>query len=186
LICVNPLPVPGFYWNPDSPSILDPTVQIINTAENSIFYQYNFGGLGTSFDEQPEFSFPETESEMTYTICQIVTSVDGCKDTLCQDVFVHEEVIFYVPNVFTPDGDPHNQSFKPVITSGIDMYNYHLTIFNRWGGIVFESFNYEFGWDGTYGGQGLVEDGVYVWQIEFGEKLTDKRQNHRGHVTVLK
>ena len=186
LVCINPLPTPGFYWNPDSPSILDPTIQVINTADNAVFWEYNFAGLGASFDPQPEFVFPETATEMTYSVCQKVTSVDGCIATLCQDVFVHEEIIFYVPNIFTPDGDEHNQTFKPVVTSGVDMFNYHLTVFNRWGEIVFESFNYDFGWDGTYGDQGLVADGVYVWQIEFGEKLTDKRQNHRGHVTVLK
>ncbi|MBK8924520.1 MAG: gliding motility-associated C-terminal domain-containing protein [Crocinitomicaceae bacterium] len=186
LVCISSLPIPGFYWNPDSPSILDPTITIVNTAENTEFYMYNFGGVGTSLEEQPTFTFPSTGEEETYEVCQYVTSPDGCMDTLCQEVFVHEEIIFYVPNVFTPDGDPHNQTFKPVITSGIDMYNYHLTIFNRWGEIVFESYNYEFGWDGTYGDQGLVEDGVYIWQIEFGEKLSDKRQKHRGHVTVLK
>jgi large repetitive protein len=185
-VCINPPPTPGFYWNPDSPSVLDPTITIVNTADNAEFYVYDFGGLGTSIEEQPTFTFPETFNEITYTVCQQVTSVDGCIAELCQNVFVHEEIIFYVPNVFTPDGDLHNQTFMPVITSGIDMYNYHLTIFNRWGEIVFESYNYDFGWDGTYGDQGLVEDGVYVWQIEFGEKLTDKRQVHRGHVTVLK
>jgi gliding motility-associated-like protein len=186
LVCINPLPEAGFYWSPHSPSVLDPTITIINYAENTEFYEYNFGGVGVSFEEAPTFTFPSTDEEATYLVCQYVTSADGCKDTLCQEIIVHEEVIFYVPNVFTPDGDPHNQTFKPVITTGIDMYNYHLTVFNRWGEIVFESYNYEFGWDGTYGDQGLVEDGVYVWQIEFGEKLTDKRQTHRGHVTVLK
>ena len=186
LVCISGLPTPGFYWNPDSPSILDPVISIVNTSENAVFYEYNFGGLGTSFEEEPEFVFPETENEATYVVCQHVTSQDGCLAHLCQNVFVHEEIIFYVPNVFTPDGDLHNQTFKPEMTSGIDMYNYHLTIFNRWGEIVFESYNYEYGWDGTYADYGLVEDGVYVWQIEFGEKLTDKRQNHRGHVTVLK
>ncbi|MBI3133202.1 MAG: gliding motility-associated C-terminal domain-containing protein [Bacteroidetes bacterium] len=186
LVCINPLPVPGFYWNPDAPSVLDPTIQIMNTAENTEFYTYNFGGMGTSFEEEPSFTFPETGEEATYEICQYVVSPDGCMDTLCQDILIQEEIIFYVPNVFTPDGDPNNQTFKPVVTSGVDMYNYHLTIFNRWGEVVFESFNYDFGWSGTYGDQGLVEDGVYIWQIEFGEKYTDKRQTHRGHVTVLK
>lgn len=186
LVCINPLPVPGFFWNPDAPSVLDPTIQIVNTADNAAFYMYNFGGFGTSIEEEPTFTFPSTGEEATYEICQYVISPDGCKDTLCQDILIQEEIIFYVPNVFTPDGDPHNQTFKPVVTSGIDMYNYHLTIFNRWGETVFESFNYDFGWDGTYGSQGLVEDGVYIWQIQFGEKYSDKRQTHRGHVTVLK
>ena len=30
------------------------------------------------------------------------------------------------------------------------------------------------------------DDGVYVWQIEFGDNRSDKRHKHRGHVTVLK
>jgi gliding motility-associated-like protein len=186
LVCVFELPVPGFYWNPDAPSILDPSIQVVNTSENTEFIMYNFGGMGTSIDPQPSFTFPMTGQEETYEICQYVTSPDGCLDTLCQDILIQEEVIFYVPNVFTPDGDPHNQTFKPIISAGIDMYNYHLTIFNRWGEVIFESFNYDFGWDGTYGDQGLVQDGVYIWQIEYGEKYTDKRKTHRGHVTVLK
>lgn len=186
LVCIYPLPEAGFYWAPHSPSVMDPTITIIDYSSGAAFYEYNFGGVGVSFDAEPTFTFPETLVETTYLVCQYVTSADGCLDTMCQEIIVHEEIIFYVPNVFTPDGDPNNQTFKPVITTGIDMYNYHLTIFNRWGEIVFESYNYDFGWDGTFGDQGLVEDGVYIWQIEFGEKLTDKRQTHRGHVTVLK
>ncbi|MBI3134765.1 MAG: gliding motility-associated C-terminal domain-containing protein [Bacteroidetes bacterium] len=185
-VCVNPNPVAGFYWTPNDPTTLEPTINIVDISSGAVFYQYNFGGVGTSLEQNPEFTFPVVNEETVYNVCQIVTSVDGCTDTLCQDVTIYEEIFFYIPNVFTPDGDPNNQTFKPVITSGIDMYEYHLTIFNRWGEIVFESFNYDFGWDGTYGDQGLVEDGVYVWQIEFGEKLSDKKQKHRGHVTVLK
>ena len=91
-----------------------------------------------------------------------------------------------MPNTFTPDGDDYNDEFKPIMTAGYDIYDYHLTIFNRWGEIVFESYNAAYGWDGTYGGQGIVEDGTYVWQIEFGETMSDKRHKHRGHVTILK
>jgi len=185
-VVVNDNPIAGFYWNPNSPSTLDPTITVVDISSGAVSYNYNFAGLGTSIDQNPTFTFPETESETTYNVCQTVVSVDGCVDVACIDVFVHEELIFYVPNVFTPDGDGHNQTFKPQMTSGVDMFDYHLTIFNRWGEVVFESFNLEFGWDGTYAGQGLVEDGVYVWQIEFGEKVTDKKQKIRGHVTVLK
>lgn len=185
-VVVNDNPVAGFYWNPDSPSTLDPTITIVDISSGAVSYSYNFAGLGTSIEQNPTFTFPETESETTYNICQTVVNVYGCVDVACADVFIHEELIFYVPNVFTPDGDGHNATFKPEMTSGVDMFDYHLTIFNRWGEVVFESFNYEFGWDGTYGSEGLVQDGVYVWQIEFGEKQTDKKRKFRGHVTVLK
>ena len=40
-------------------------------------------------------------------------------------------------------------------------YDYHMTIFNRWGEILFESYNFETGWDGHFGDGGLVKDGVY-------------------------
>lgn len=185
-VTVNPNPTPGFYWTPNDPTTLDPTIQIVDISSGGVFYQYNFGGMGTSLDQNPSFTFPEVTEETVYEVCQTVVSDLGCPATVCADVTIYEEIIFYVPNVFTPDGDPHNQTFKPIIASGVDMYDYHLTIFNRWGEVVFESFNYDFGWDGTYGDRGLVEDGVYVWQIEFGEKISDKKQKHRGHVTVLK
>ena len=88
---------------------------------------------------------------------------------------------FYVPNAFTPDGDYANQTFQPVFTSGYDPYDYHLQIFNRWGEIVFESYNAARGWDGHYGDGGLVDDGVYVWVIEFKDALSDKRYKNTGH-----
>ena len=178
-------PTPGFYVNPNSPSILDPTVSIVNTSQGGDTYSYTFDGYGTSTQEEPTITFPISE-EATVTICQTVYSIEGCPATICLPVEIHEEIIFYIPNIFTPDGDLFNETFAPVFTSGIDIYEFHLTIFNRWGEIVFESFNKEEGWDGHYGDGGLVKDGTYIWQVEFGEKLSDKRQTHRGHVTVLK
>ena len=86
----------------------------------------------------------------------------------------------------TPDGDLFNETFQPVFTAGYDKYDYHLTIFNRWGEIVFESYDADKGWNGAYGDGGLVQDGVYIWQIEFAETMSDKLHVHRGHVTVLK
>lgn len=94
-------------------------------------------------------------------------------------------MIFYVPNAFTPDGDIHNNTFLPVFTSGYDPYDYHLIIFNRWGEIIFESFNSEIGWDGTYSDH-LAEDGVYIWKIVFKENKTDKKHQEIGHVTLLR
>ena len=67
-----------------------------------------------------------------------------------------------------------------------DPFDFHLMIFNRWGELIFESYNAEIGWDGTYSDQGLVQDGVYVWNIDFKETMSDKRHTHYGHVTVLK
>jgi gliding motility-associated-like protein len=95
------------------------------------------------------------------------------------------EPTYYVPNTFTPDGDKFNNTFLPVFTSGFDPYDYKLLIFNRWGEVLFESNNAAVGWDGTYGGQ-MMQDGVYIYQIEFKEEFTDYRHVLRGHVNLLR
>ena len=61
-----------------------------------------------------------------------------------------------------------------------------MMIFNRWGEVVFETYDASQGWDGTYGNFGYVKDGTYVWTIEFQETMSDKRHYHQGHVNILR
>lgn len=96
-----------------------------------------------------------------------------------------EDLIYYVPNAFTPDNDDYNQTFTPQFTSGIDIYNFHLMIFNRWGELLFESFNPSKGWNGNYGGI-PCQDGVYTWKVDFGVVGTDERISDHGHVVLIR
>jgi gliding motility-associated-like protein len=92
-----------------------------------------------------------------------------------------------VPNSFTPDGDQFNQVFVPIFSSAVDQSSYHLSIFDRWGELIFESFDLQVGWDGTYKvNQGMVQDGMYIWKIDFKLKKNDDRRLVTGHVNVLK
>jgi gliding motility-associated-like protein len=121
----------------------------------------------------------------------VAYSASGCTDTAWAVVTIEEELIFYVPNTFTPDDDNYNQTFEPVFTSGFDPYDYHLTIFNRWGEVVFESYNHEIGWDGTYGGVNggqifSCQDGTYTWKIEFKVRTNDERKAVVGHVNLIR
>ncbi|MDY0104527.1 MAG: gliding motility-associated C-terminal domain-containing protein, partial [Lentimicrobium sp.] len=71
-----------------------------------------------------------------------------------------------VPNAFTPDnGDELNDEFKPIIT-GWEPGKYYMQVFNRWGELLFETNDYNEGWDGTYKGQ-LVAPGLYSYIIVF-------------------
>jgi gliding motility-associated-like protein len=98
---------------------------------------------------------------------------------------IEEEVLVFVPNSFTPDGDEFNNIFLPLISGNFDTYAYTLLIFNRWGGIVFESRNAEIGWDGTYGGL-YAPDGVYTWLIKLKTKSTDRVSEYTGHVVLMR
>ena len=98
---------------------------------------------------------------------------------------MEEDLIFYVPNTFTPDGNDYNEVFKPVMTSGYDPYKYTLYVFDRWGEILFESHNAQVGWDGTFQGQ-MVQDGTYVWKIIIHDPKTDEKKEFYGHVNLLR
>jgi gliding motility-associated-like protein len=76
-------------------------------------------------------------------------SPNGCIDSASIAIVYEEEVIFYVPNCFTPDGDMYNQTFQPVFTSGFDPFNFSLTIYNRWGQPVYDTTYYNNEWGGT-------------------------------------
>jgi gliding motility-associated-like protein len=185
-VTVTENPVAEFTF---SPQIIDVDMTVVDFANNSEFadaYTWNFGDESPTVNTiNPSYTYPQVPGE--YLVTLIATNSGGvCADTMQQLIIIQDVILFYVPNVFTPDHDEFNEGFHPVFTSGFDPFDYHLMIFNRWGEVVFESYDAEKGWDGTYSDQGLVQDGVYVWQIEFKETMSDKRHTHRGHVTVLK
>jgi gliding motility-associated-like protein len=157
-----------------------------NTSTGAVSYQWNFGdGSAVTNAFEPTHIFPDEESS-AYVIELIAYSeVYGCSDTAWVAINVVEEVIFYVPNTFTPDGDSYNEYFKAIFSSGYDPYDFTLLIFDRWGEIIWESHNADIGWDGTYGGE-VVSDGTYVWKIEFKTSATDERRMITGHVNVIK
>lgn len=96
-----------------------------------------------------------------------------------------ENLIYYIPNAFTPDGDDYNQKFTPVFTSGVDIYNYYFVIYNRWGETIFESYDSTKGWNGNYGGI-PCQDGIYTWKVEFGVIGNDERLIETGHVVLIR
>jgi gliding motility-associated-like protein len=184
-VCVVPDPIADFYTDPEELSTEQWTANMVNTSVNGTGYQWTFGdGSSTSTAVAPSHDYPNAQSG-SYEIQLIATSADGCTDTTTRVITLKEDLIFYVPNSFTPDNDAFNPSFKPVFTTGYDPYHYTLYIFNRWGEILFESHNTEVGWDGTYGGK-LVEDGVYIWKINVKRRDSDEKVERVGHVSVLK
>jgi len=96
-----------------------------------------------------------------------------------------EELTYYIPNSFTPDGDEFNQMWGPIFTSGFDPFDFHLVVFNRWGEVIWESYNYMAKWDGSYNGK-MCQEGIYTWVVDFGDNETDARYTDYGHVTILK
>ncbi|MDA0681891.1 MAG: gliding motility-associated C-terminal domain-containing protein [Bacteroidetes bacterium] len=71
----------------------------------------------------------------------------------------------YIPNTFTPNGDDHNEVFKPM-TYFVSEEGYSFSIYNRAGEKIFETDNPQKGWDGSYKGA-QVQNGNYVYHLQF-------------------
>jgi gliding motility-associated-like protein len=189
LICVEAPPNAAFSPSANQVSNLDTEVNFINNTTGASNYVWSFGDdSGTSTEINPSHTYP-TDPVGQYEVMLIAYSPFGCTDTAYSTIQIYEELIFYVPNTFTPDSDKFNPVFLPVFTAGFDPYDYNLIIFNRWGEIIFESNNAEVGWDGSYGKNGEIEmcqDGTYTWKIEFKVTRWDERRMAIGHVNLIR
>ncbi|RBL89675.1 T9SS type B sorting domain-containing protein [Chitinophaga flava] len=76
----------------------------------------------------------------------------------------------YVPTAFSPNGDGRNDVFRCRVND--DITAYHLTVYNRWGAVVFSSTDPQQAWDGD-----LQPAGSYVWVLTYTDsKLQARRQ----------
>jgi len=184
-VYVEETPIAAFSTSTTELSTIQAIVDFTNNSIGAVDYQWDFGdGSAYSTAVDPTHNYPE-DGGGAYVVELIAYSPLGCVDTAWTTISVTEELIYYVPNSFTPDGDAYNEFFKPVFTSGFDPFDFTLLIFNRWGEVIWESHDATVGWDGTYGGS-LVQDGVYTWTIEFKTSENDERIKVNGHVNLLR
>lgn len=86
----------------------------------------------------------------------------------------------YAPNVFSPNDDGVNDRWRPV--SRCPLQDYELLIFNRWGGLVFQSKDPSEGWSGRD-----LPAGVYPFLIRYRTLHGDPgERREQGMVTLVR
>jgi gliding motility-associated-like protein len=115
-----------------------------------------------------------------------VTDSVGCtySDTINVDI-AKCECHVYVPSAFTPNNDGKNEIFNPVFYCDMDLYR--LTIFNRWGQLIYISDDNLSGWNGKINGK-QVATGVYIYRMEYVPLLKNKPQQtivKSGSISVI-
>jgi gliding motility-associated-like protein len=185
LVCVAANPIADF--TVENPNLLvdDPTAVFINQSVGAQTFDWNFGDGSTSTSVNPIHDFEDIGE---YYVTMYATNEFGCVDSANFTITINEELVFYVPNSFTPNGDGTNEEFLPVINDVIDESTFKFQIFNRWGELLFESQNKDYGWDGTYGlTTGIkCQDGSYTWKIYFKLKKEESYRVYAGHVNLLR
>jgi gliding motility-associated-like protein len=176
-------PLADFDVIPEILSITNPEIRINNKSIGGNYHFWNFGTGDVSFDFEPKYSFPDTG---LYSILYILTADNHCTDTLIKTVDVSPDVNLFFPNAFTPNGDGINDEFYPKGSFLRYMVGYRLTVWDRWGGMVFETEDPRASWNGKKFNSGdVLPQGVYVYNYSFrtarGKIIAD-----RGFVTLIK
>ena len=152
------------------------TCQYTNDVfEYRIYYAAN---QNASFDAiQTLFGATDTtyEHDLVFTLegCYYVTAIDSVgNESLASNIICKENCPDYsLPNVFTPNNDGANDVFGPFPYRFVDRIE--MQIFNRWGGLVFETTDPEINWDGTNLSGKEVAEGVYYYQCKVYELVSD-------------
>jgi gliding motility-associated-like protein len=147
------------------------------TGDNSPFI-WNFGNGTTSYDNEVTVNFLGAQA---WTGTLTIFSPEGCSESITEEFTAVGEL--FVPNCFTPDNDGVNDFF---FVKGHDLRYFELTIFNRYGEVVFKTYDMNEPWDGSHQGREFyVPNGVYNFQL----MAIGNRENiieRKGRITVFR
>jgi gliding motility-associated-like protein len=109
---------------------------------------------------------------------------NGCVGEPDSVLVLINQVDLVLPNAFTPNGDGLNDVFR--VTNAVLYPVFELSVFNRWGEVIYRSDDIRSGWDGTYRGK-EQESGVYIWLIRFRKgSVSGEEVTLTGNVTLLR
>lgn len=161
---------------PDPVDADAPTVDLSGSGSgNIISWWWDLGGATppTSDSQQVSADFPHEPG--SYPVVLVVTGSNGCTDTVYSMVRVVHEGMIGMPNVFSPNGDGQNESFKPMEDNGAMGL---LEIYNRWGQRIFSTRSLAQGWNGRG-----APAGTYFYIVTPDRLGSDKIT---GYVTLIR
>lgn len=185
-IAIGDFPSANFTWTPNNIPMFNPTATLLDLSSQDVVdwsWTIESGTPPNSNLQNPSVTFP-LGVEAEYLVNLVVTNDFGCAAEYSNYVPVISDIVIFAPNTFTPDNDSYNEVWR-VYMQGIDIYNFNLLIFNRWGQIVWESNDIDVPWDGTYNGQ-PVPEGTYVWKIRTKNPYDDNVYEYQGHLNILR
>lgn len=95
----------------------------------------------------------------------------------------YNDCLMAIPTAFSPNGDGVNDVFRAVTFCQVS--DFTMRIYNRWGELVFQTFDVMDGWDGAYK-QTAQPVGVFIYYTEYWNECTDEKEVNYGNVTLLR
>jgi gliding motility-associated-like protein len=178
-----PGPEAGFSVHPTVQTIMDGPVsfQDHSTGSNIQSWFWTLGDGSTAAITEFDHAYDVIGQ---YVITLVVEDENGCKDTAIDTLKVKDIYTIYIPNVFTPNGDGINDFFFPQGVS-IDPNNYDMSIFDRWGNLMYHTNELTGQWNGTKNNSGKISImDVYVYRIKVKE-IEGTKHEYVGRVSLI-
>lgn len=182
-----PSPVAAFTPSKFVSYIPNDPIIFSNYSTTADTYKWTFGDGTTTTETSPTHNYSHVGK---YIIQLIAKNNYGCIDSTLKEITVSGKMI--VPTAFTPGKDgPTGGRYNPnsfdnnvffPYTDGV--ISFHMMIFNRWGELIFETFDINIGWDGYYRNE-LCQQDTYAWRID--ATFNDGRDfSKMGSITLVR
>ena len=165
-------------------------------------YQWYFGGTPLTGENNDTILITNTDFYLSYSVTYDIPPF-GCNRRTTfifndkpEPVFIPNQIV----NIITPNNDGKNDVFYPFIPYVPEKvsipayyltpdelntvtYSYVISLYDRWGKLMFESNDYLKPWDGKQDGK-AVSEGVYFWRLVYVPKCADEGEEYKLNGTV--
>lgn len=175
-VWLTPASTTSINWTGESPFTLGPvtgyTLEVTNPSGGIV--QKVQTGTSTRFDLNP--NDPDAS---TYTY-RIMANSAGAT-SYSNYITISRDAKIIVPDAFTPNGDRMNDEFLP---KGITVDRFLMTVYSRWGEVVYSTTDKTKGWSGQINGAPAAT-GQYMYRIEV-EDLNGQKTVRTGAVLLIR
>ena len=150
------------------------------TWQNALYWDWDFGDGTNGTDSIAFHSYQEIGE---YDVSLTLSTEYNCIDILTKKVIILEYELF-IPNAFTPFSidDNINSEFKPL---GVGINQFLMTIYSRWGQVIFSTNDIEQGWNGRFNNTGKnLQLGTYLYYIEIKD-VFGATHKYEGHLSLF-
>ena len=161
------------------------TSAFIDLSEGASNWQWNFGDGTSSTLQNPTHTF---STEGSFIVMLIIGDSQNCSDTTSMIINVRDINTFYIPSAFTPNSDGINDFFGPK-GYNVDLSNFTMYIFDRWGKEVYKTLDINKPWNGTFQNEGISKNavtGVYVYYIIAQERYFGQSKEYSGKIDLIR
>jgi gliding motility-associated-like protein len=179
-ITAYPTPVAAFV-NPNVLKLSQASINFIDQSSNANVWLWNFGDNFSSTLKDPQHIYADTG---LYVIGLKVISPGGCVDSVLHDIKIIPDLLIYIPNAFTPNGDSLNDGFG-FKSSGLTANGFDFSVYDRWGERIFHTTNITTLWKGDdTKGEPCPQD-VYVYSILIKDSY-GKEKKYIGSINLIR